>query len=96
MKTEEVHEVPSDAFFNLFHFGPVYEDTNEIIINGCVFDSYTFGGEMGFDGVNQQFAPIEWGSTGIESNGAKSPPPKLDQFAIDTKKKEKTVTSNTY
>jgi len=82
--SEDVHEVPTDAFFNCFHFGPVFEQNNELVINGCIFDSYTFGGEMGFDGENQQFSPIEWGSTGLASNGAQSPPPRLDQFTIDT------------
>ncbi|KAL9186001.1 hypothetical protein ACHAXT_005239 [Thalassiosira profunda] len=83
---EEVHEVQSDAFFNCFHFGPVFErkEANELVVNGCVFDSYTFGGEMGFDGENQQFSPIEWGSVGLASNGAQSPPPRLDKFVIDT------------
>jgi len=87
---EGVKEVQSDSFFNCFHFGPVFERQNEmtgedeLVINGCVFDSYTFGGEMGFDfdGTMQQFSPIEWGSSGL-SNGAKSPPPRLDQFVID-------------
>ncbi|KAL7487974.1 hypothetical protein ACHAW6_013566 [Cyclotella cf. meneghiniana] len=85
--SENVKEVQSDSFFNCFHFGPVYEKAhdNELVINGCVFDSYTFGGEMGFDGDKQTFSPIEWGSTGIQSNGGRSPPPRLDQFSIDTK-----------
>ncbi|KAL3794643.1 hypothetical protein HJC23_010071 [Cyclotella cryptica] len=83
----KVKEVQSDSFFNCFHFGPVYEkpNHNELVINGCVFDSYTFGGEMGFDGDKQTFSPIEWGSTGLQSNGSRSPPPRLDQFTIDTK-----------
>ena len=37
---------------------------------------------MGFDG--HEFSPIEWGSTGL-ANGARAPPPNLDQFVIDTK-----------
>ena len=83
--SKAVREVVADSFFNCFHFGPVYEkENNDIVINGCIFDSYTFGGEMGFDGDEQIFSPIEWGSTGIVSNGAKSPPPRLDQFVIDT------------
>lgn len=82
--TKGVKEVKADSFFNCFHFGPVYEkENNEIVINGCVFDSYTFGGEMGFDGAEQTFSPIEWGSIGLASNGAKSPPPRLDQFIVD-------------
>ena len=83
--SKAVREIAADSFFNCFHFGPVYEkENNDIVINGCIFDSYTFGGEMGFDGDEQIFSPIEWGSTGIVSNGAKSPPPRLDQFVIDT------------
>lgn len=79
-------EVKADSFFNCFHFGPVFEKANnELVINGCVFDSYTFGGEMGFEGEQQTFSPIEWGSTGIKSSGAQSPPPRLDQFVVDTK-----------
>ena len=77
---EPVRRVESDAFFNLFHFGASFEsdDNNEMIINGCVFDYYTFGGEMGFDGPTQKFDPISWGSI-----GGKTPPPRLDQFIID-------------
>ena len=81
---EEVKEVKTDSFFNCFHFGPVYEEaTKEMVVHGCVFDSYTFGGEMGFDGYEQKFSPIEWGSTGLESNGAMAPAPRLDKFIID-------------
>jgi len=51
----------------------------ELVINGCVFDLYTFGAEMGFDfdGTMQQFSPFKWGLSGLP-NGAKSPPPRLD------------------
>jgi all-trans-8'-apo-beta-carotenal 15,15'-oxygenase len=73
-----VRTVESDAFFNLFHFGPTYEnDNNELIVNGCVFDSYTFGGEMGFLGNDEGFDPISWGTSGM------APPPRLDQFVLD-------------
>lgn len=79
---EEVKEVKSDAFFNCFHIAPTFEkeEENELIINGCVFDYYTFGGEMGFDGSAQTFDPVKWGSV-----GGMAPPPRLDQFVIDTK-----------
>eukprot|EP00578_Thalassiosira_sp_NH16_P001355 CAMPEP_0181134728 /NCGR_PEP_ID=MMETSP1071-20121207/32245_1 /TAXON_ID=35127 /ORGANISM="Thalassiosira sp., Strain NH16" /LENGTH=198 /DNA_ID=CAMNT_0023221271 /DNA_START=216 /DNA_END=812 /DNA_ORIENTATION=- len=53
-----------------------------MVIHGCVFDYYTFGGEMGFDGSTQQFDPISWGSPG-GSNGGRAPPPRLDKFVID-------------
>jgi hypothetical protein len=61
----DVKEVQSTSFFNCDHFGPVLEKgtKDELVINGCVFDSYKFGGEIGFDGVNQSFSPIKWGST---------------------------------
>jgi len=80
-----VLKVPCDTFFNCFHFGPVFEtkDTNELIINACVFDSYTFGGEMGFDGVTQQFDPIRWGS--VPGDGL-APPPQLDQYVLNMKR----------
>ncbi len=78
---EEVKEVKSDAFFNCFHIAPTFEkeEEDELIINGCIFDSYTFGGEMGFDGVSQTFDPVKWGA-----EGGLAPPPRLDQFVIDT------------
>uniref|UniRef100_A0A7S4ER81 Carotenoid oxygenase n=1 Tax=Pseudo-nitzschia australis TaxID=44445 RepID=A0A7S4ER81_9STRA len=82
---EPVREVESDAFFNCFHFGPAYEKKvlkeHELVIHGCVFDSYTFGGEMGFvdDGRVQGFDPVAWGSD------SKAPPPRLDRFVIDLK-----------
>eukprot|EP00536_Pseudo-nitzschia_multiseries_P004449 jgi/Psemu1/318424/estExt_fgenesh1_pm.C_740002 len=82
---EPVREVESDAFFNCFHFGPAYEqigvENDELVIHGCVFDSYTFGGEMGFvnDGPTQRFDPVAWGSS------SKAPPPRLDKFVIDLK-----------
>lgn len=84
---EPVHQVQSDAFFNLFHFGPCFERTtttsaddtnkNEMVIHGCVFDTYTFGGEMGFDGASQQFDPVAWGTS------ERAPAPRLDKFVID-------------
>jgi len=76
---ENVHEVQSDSFFNCFHFGPSFEnkDENELTINACIFDKYTFGGEMGFCGKTQNFDPIAWGSSDM------APPPGLDQFVID-------------
>jgi len=81
---EEVKEVKSNAFFNCFHFASTFEkeeeDKDELIINACVFDSYIFGGETGFDGLAQQFDPIKWGA-----EGGLVPPPRLDQFVIDTK-----------
>jgi len=80
--SEAVREVKTDTFFNCFHFGPAFErdceDENEIIINACNFDSYTFGNEMGFNGVSQEFDPVDWGCSMV-------PPPRLDQFVIDTK-----------
>ncbi|EED90585.1 predicted protein [Thalassiosira pseudonana CCMP1335] len=82
---DDVKEIQSDVFFNCFHFGPVYENDDELIINGCIFDSYSFGGEMGFNGDEQSFSPIEWGSTGL-ANGAQAPAPRLDQFVVDTSK----------
>jgi carotenoid cleavage dioxygenase-like enzyme len=75
---EKVIEVPTNNFFNCFHFGPCFEQqttaktittnnsNDELIINGCVFDYYTFGGEMGFNGNKQEFDPITWGSYGNE------------------------------
>jgi len=78
---DNVIEIPTNNFFNCFHFGPCFErkdkttNTNdddnsnsndELIINGCVFDYYTFGGEMGFNGNKQEFDPITWGSYGDE------------------------------
>ncbi|OEU11318.1 putative beta-carotene 15,15'-monooxygenase [Fragilariopsis cylindrus CCMP1102] len=75
---EKVIEVPTNNFFNCFHFGPCFEQSttttitdndrsnDELIINGCVFDYYTFGGEMGFNGNKQEFDPITWGSYGNE------------------------------
>ena len=81
-KNEPVHEVKNDAFFNCFHFGPSFErlDQDELVINACVFDYYTFGGEMGFCGISQDFDPVKWGAS-----GGMAPPPRLDQFVIDTK-----------
>lgn len=82
---KDVKEVPSDSFFNCFHFGPVFEtDTDTMLINACVFDSYEFGGEMGFDGTTQSFNPIAWGTEEGISTG-RAPAPKLDQFVIDMK-----------
>jgi all-trans-8'-apo-beta-carotenal 15,15'-oxygenase len=82
---KEVKTATANSFFNCFHFGPVYEKANdELVVHGCVFDSYTFGGEMGFDSEQQIFSPIEWGSCGLKTNGARSPPPRLDRFVIDT------------
>ena len=79
---EPVREVESDAFFNCFHFGPSFERNNngrkEMVIHGCVFDHYTFGGEMGFVGTTQEFDPIAWGA-----KGGLAPPPRLDKFVID-------------
>ena len=90
---EEVHEVEADSFFNCFHFGPSFErpksdrddkdnddgsKKKEMVIHGCVFDHYKFGGEMGFDGATQQFDPIAWGA-----EGGLAPPPQLDRFVID-------------
>ena len=76
----DVREVPSDKFFNCFHFGPTFEDQtqDELVINGCIFDAYTFGGEMGFNGKSQEFDPVAWGTSGT------NPAPRLDQFVIDT------------
>ena len=81
---EPVRDVKCDAFFNCFHFGPSFEQTNptsgktEMVIHGCVFDHYTFGGEMGFNGVTQEFDPISWGDV-----GGLAPPPRLDKFVIN-------------
>lgn len=81
---EPVREIQSDAFFNCFHFGPSFERTNptsgrqEMVIHGCIFDHYTFGGEMGFVGKTQEFDPIAWGK-----EGGLAPPPRLDKFVID-------------
>merc|ERR1712194_924994 len=64
-------EIKTDSFFNCFHFGPCFEtatnngnEDTELIINGCLFDYYTFGGEMGFKCIDQEFDPIQWGSYG--------------------------------
>jgi carotenoid cleavage dioxygenase-like enzyme len=76
---QPVRVVETDAFFNLFHFGPCFEKDNAIVLHGSVFDRYEFGGEMGFDGPTQTFDPIAWGSS-----GGKAPPPRLDKFVIDS------------
>lgn len=83
---EPIHHVESDTFFNLFHFGPCFEDTNnnKLVIHGAVFDSYKFGGEMGFDGPSQQFDPVGW-ATGVNPEDGRllAPAPRLDKFVID-------------
>lgn len=74
-----VKEVAADRFFNVFHLGPTYElqDENQLVIHGLVFDSYAFGGEMGFDIDRQDFDPIGW------SARPSNPPPRLHRFVID-------------
>ena len=81
-KGSDVRGVEDDAFFGCFHFGPAFEqkndkEENELVINACVFDQYMFRGEMGYDGILQEFNPIGWGSSGM------APPPRLDQYVID-------------
>jgi carotenoid cleavage dioxygenase-like enzyme len=82
---EPVHRVESDAFFNLFHFGPCYEEEKEMIIHGAVFDSYKFGGEMGFDGQSQQFDPVGWATktNPNDDDRLNAPAPRLDKFVLD-------------
>lgn len=75
----EVHDIRADKFFNIFHFGPTYEEDGHLILHGCAFDSYTFGREMGFDGASQTFDPIDWGTSGA------APAPHLDRYVIDLK-----------
>lgn len=75
----EAIECAAESFFNIFHFGPCYEnkDTGAVVVYGSVFDKYSFGGEMGYDPVKQDFDPIRWSS----SDGA--PAPRLDRFVLN-------------
>jgi carotenoid cleavage dioxygenase-like enzyme len=70
----------ADSFFNIFHFGPCFEEDDSLTVYASVFDSYKFGGEMGFDADTQQFDPIAW------SNGVGAPAPRLDKFVLDLKR----------
>lgn len=72
-----VLEVKDDEFFNIFHFGPAYEENGELVVHSSSFDQYKFGREMGFDGPTQTFDPIAWGASGD------APPPRLDKFVVD-------------
>jgi carotenoid cleavage dioxygenase-like enzyme len=72
-----VMEVKADSFFNIFHFGPCYQDHDkkEMVVFANVFDRFNFGGEMGM----REFDPIKWSSSDL------APPPRLDKFVIDMK-----------
>jgi all-trans-8'-apo-beta-carotenal 15,15'-oxygenase len=76
--TAKVIECEADSFFNIFHFGPCYEEGQTLTVYGSVFDKYQFSGEMGFDGQKQEFDPIAW------SSSEAAPPPRLDKFVLDT------------
>ena len=81
-KDAPVIEAKADRFFNIFHFGPCYqqdEDKGKVVVYAGVFDSYDFGGEMGFDCTMQEFDPIAWGSCG------RAPAPRVDKFVVCTK-----------
>ena len=84
---DDVLEVKADNFFTVFHFGPCFEPITEcgtrtnseegdIVVYSSIFDSYDFGGEMGFDALTQEFDPIAWSS----SKGV--PAPRFDKFVI--------------
>ena len=87
----EVIQCPADNFFNIFHMGPTYEikneksnpagdkgkDQHQVVMHGVVFDSYTFGGEMGFDINTQTFNPTAW------STSPSIAAPRLDKFVLD-------------
>ncbi|CAK9115066.1 unnamed protein product, partial [Durusdinium trenchii] len=75
--TGEVKEIPLDRFFNIFHMGPTYEEEKLMVVHFVAFDRYRFGGEMGFDVVEQDFDPIGW------SASATNPPPRLHRLQLD-------------
>ncbi len=50
----------------IFHVGPTYEDDDgNVVFHPFCFDTYQFGGEMGFDIHEQTFDPTPWS----EGNG---------------------------
>jgi len=80
---DDILEVKADNFFTVFHFGPCFQQKNEqigegsdIVCYSSIFDSYDFGGEMGFDAMTQEFDPIAW------SSGEGAPAPRFDKFII--------------
>lgn len=76
--TGEVKEIPVDRFFNVFHMGPTYECPGQrMVVHSVAFDRYRFGGEMGFDVVDQDFDPIGWSASDT------NPPPRLHRFELD-------------
>uniref|UniRef100_A0A7S1Y854 Carotenoid oxygenase n=1 Tax=Grammatophora oceanica TaxID=210454 RepID=A0A7S1Y854_9STRA len=74
-----VYEVQAKDFFNIFHFGPVNQRDEKLTLYGAAFDSYTFGREMGYEGANKKFDPIDWAESGD------APAPRLDKYVIDLK-----------
>lgn len=73
----DIKEIPVDRFFNVFHMGPTYERGQRMVVHCVAFDRYRFGGEMGFDVVDQDFDPIGWSASDT------NPPPRLHCFEFD-------------
>ena len=69
--------IEADSHFSIFHFGPCSQKDDLVTIYASVFDDYEYGGEMGFDGVKQEFDPIRW------SSNERIPAPRLDKFVLD-------------